>query len=87
MDQQVGGQAASPPLGLGEAPPHLVLRLRSSMQIFVRLYTGETTTLEVKADETIASVKSKIEKEESMAPMTQRLILAGTSAKKMGRIQ
>ncbi|TYJ48651.1 hypothetical protein E1A91_A01G078000v1 [Gossypium mustelinum] len=44
-----------------ESTLHLVLRLRSGMQIFVKTLTGKTITLEVESSDTIDNVKAKIQ--------------------------
>eukprot|EP00607_Mallomonas_marina_P002834 CAMPEP_0182427732 /NCGR_PEP_ID=MMETSP1167-20130531/19035_1 /TAXON_ID=2988 /ORGANISM="Mallomonas Sp, Strain CCMP3275" /LENGTH=131 /DNA_ID=CAMNT_0024610173 /DNA_START=385 /DNA_END=780 /DNA_ORIENTATION=+ len=54
-----------------------VLSLRGGMQVFVKTLTGKTITVDCEPDESVESLKAKIQEKEGVAPDQQRIIFGG----------
>lgn len=53
------------------------LDIRGGMQVFVKTLTGKTISVEVEPDESIESLKAKIQQKEGIPPGEQRVIFGG----------
>lgn len=47
------------------------------MQVFVKTFSGKTLTMEVEPDESIESVKNKLQDKEGIPPNQQRILFGG----------
>jgi hypothetical protein len=53
------------------------LQIRGGMQLSVRTLAGKTITVDVESDESVTSLKAKIQAKEGIPPEEQRIIFGG----------
>jgi ubiquitin len=54
-----------------------MLSIRGGMQVFVKTLTGKTISVDVEPDESVESLKAKIQEKEGVPPDQQRIIFGG----------
>jgi len=54
-----------------------IFDFRGGMQVFVKTLTGKTISVDVEPDESVESLKAKIQEKEGVPPDQQRIIFGG----------
>ncbi|CAL9081086.1 unnamed protein product, partial [Musa textilis] len=68
-----------------ESTLFLVLRLRGGMQIFVKMLTGRTVTIEVESSDTVADLKAKIHHKDHVSHPDHFRLVCGVKQLEDGR--